>query len=181
MDRAADITRMLNLAAEGDQAAAERVYEAVYDDLKALAAGIASGERAPGTMHATALVNEAYLRLCGQGHQHWENRRHFFGAAARAMQRVLAERGRRRGPAALTLGDAGAPVSEDRVDWEAFGAALESLRQRDARSHEIVMLRFFSGLGVELTGELMGVSPRLVKREWRFARAWLYRQLINGV
>lgn len=181
MDAETDITRMLHLAAQGDQSAAQRLFEAVYLELYGIAAGLVAGEQPGGTVHATALVNATYLRLCGQGHQEWENRRHFFGAAARAMQRILIEHGRRRTahprPSLVTLGDVESPVEETRVDWEALSEALEVLRQRDARMHEVVMLRFFAGQTVELTAELMGISPRLVKREWHFARAWLYRQL----
>lgn len=176
MPESHDITRLLTLAVEGDAAASNQLYEALYADLHTLAASLVARERPGATLHATALVNEAYLRLQSP-EQPWQNRRHFFGAAARAMQRILIERARRKRPSLVSLGDAEAAIPEDNVDWEALSTALDTLHQRDARMHEVVMLRFFAGQTVEFTAELMGISPRLVKHDWHFARAWLSQQL----
>jgi RNA polymerase sigma factor (TIGR02999 family) len=174
-----NITTLLNLAAAGEAGAADRLYEAIYSDLHQIAALLVARERPGAILQATCLVHEAYIRLGGNGAdgQHWQNRRHFYGAAGRAMQRILIERGRRRRPVLMTLGDAEASVREDDVDWDSLAAALETLRGRDPRMHEVVMLRFFAGQSVENTALLMGISDRLVEKEWHFARVWLHRQL----
>jgi RNA polymerase sigma-70 factor, ECF subfamily len=170
------ITRLLSLAAAGDPAAANDLYEALYADLHNLAATLLAQERPGISVTATSLVSEAYLRLRDPD-QPWESRRHFFGAAARAMQRILIERARRRRSVPITLGDHDAQVVESDVDWESLSAALDTLHQRDPRMHEVVMLRFFAGQSVENTAQLMGISERLVVKEWHFARAWLYRAI----
>ncbi|MHC4108409.1 MAG: ECF-type sigma factor, partial [Planctomycetota bacterium] len=144
---------------------------------------------APGhTLQATALVHEAYVRLVGEAALPWQNRAHFFGAAARAMRQILVDSARRR-RAAKRGGDRGRvgldqleiaadqPVLADPDQLLALDEAVDRLSQRDARKAQIVMLRFFAGLTIEQTAHAMSLSPTTVKDEWQFARAWLFNEL----
>ena len=195
-----DVTGVLNAAQAGDPRAAERLLEVLYDELRQLARARMAREPSGGagmTLQATALVHEAYLRVVGGGGgdaaggrpaQVWQNRGHFFGAAALAMRRILVERARaakrlRRGggkarldlDAAADLGAAAA--DETSTDLIALDEALARLEQLDERKAKVVSLRYFAGLTVEETAAALDLSPSTVKNEWAFARAWLHREL----
>ena len=185
-----DLTTLLNAAGAGDPAAADGILPLVYEELRALAHQRLAREANGGrqiTMQATGLVHEAYLRLVKDEQAHWNGRNHFFGAAALAMRRILVERARAaHGPKRgghlrrVELDDA-APGAEgpDAVDYVALDGALADLERHDPRLTRIVMLRFFAGLSVEQTAEVVGLSSRQIKREWNLARAWL-RQRMGG-
>ena len=177
-----DLTNLLMAAAAGDAAAHDRVLSCLYDELKALAHRKMQGERPGHILQTTALVHEAYARLFG-GHQiDWKNRRYFFGAAARTMKRILVEIARKqerdkRGKEKY------AELVASRASGSVVGVseALQSLDEVDPRKAEIVLLRYFGGLTVDQTAELMDLSPRTIDAEWHFARAWLHRELSRGL
>ncbi len=182
------ITAILDAASRGDEAARERLWSVVYDELHAIARRQLVGERAECTLQTTALVNEAYLRLVGDNDQGWSNRRHFFAAAARAMRCIRIDQARRRraekrggGRRPVDL-DVGQIVVDglDASELLALDEALDRLEQIDAEKAEIVMLRYFAGLTIVETAEVLGRSPRKVNSQWRFARAWLHRELSTG-
>jgi RNA polymerase sigma factor (TIGR02999 family) len=183
------VTRLLDAANRGEAGATEELLPLVYEELRRLARGQMRGE-APGgqTMQATALVHEAYLRLVGDADVQWENRGHFFGAAARAMRRILVERARSRGRIKrggdrerVEIDPGRLEGSESATDLVGLDEALNRLEAEDARKAEVVMLRYFAGLSIEETGAAMGLSPATVKNEWTFARAWLKRELERGM
>ena len=141
-------------------------------------------ERPAHTLQTSALVNEAYLRLVDQSQVHWENRGHFFGIAARLMRQILVDEARRRGYAKrgggaiqVTLDEARTIAQEQSANVMALDDALKSLEQIDSRQSRIVELRFFGGLSIEETAELLKVSPGTVMRDWTFARAWLRNEM----
>jgi len=187
-----DFTRELRAAAGGDAQAGERILPVVYGELRALARVRMRRERKDHTLQATELVHEAYLRLVSGTPAEWEGRGHFFAAAAEAMRRILIEHARARGrakrggdeqgraPKKLSLSLAGIADLADDTDPEdilALDEAMQRLEARDARMGQVVRLRFYAGLSIEETAEALGVAPRTVKRDWTFARAWLYEQL----
>lgn len=185
------VTQLLDAAASGDTLATERLFPVVFDELRRMAAGLMSREAGPHTLQPTALVNEAYLRLVGSREVAWQNRAHFFGAAALAMRRILIDRARhvkatrpRAGSieeeSALPTLDSNGPRERAAEDLIALDGALERLRARDQRQHDVVMLRFFAGLTVEQTGEALALSASTVKNEWAYARAWLMREIEQG-
>jgi len=156
----------------------------VYDELRKLAASKLAGEHNAHTLQPTALVHEAWLRLAGAQSQSWENRGHFFGAAAEAMRRILIDRARRK--QALKRGARPVAIDLDKVDVAAtaddetllrIDDALQKLAAHEAQAAELVKLRFFAGLNYEEAARAMGISERTAKRCWTFARAWLYREL----
>ena len=156
----------------------------VYDELRRLAHHYLRQERNDHTLQSTALVHEAYLRLAGQNPPQWQNRAHFFGIAARIMRQILVEyaRGRntsKRGGDAcrITLDDSIAQPQQTDVDVVELDRALTELSELDEQQGRIVELRFFAGLTIEDTSEVLGVSPATVKRDWVTARAWLYRAM----
>jgi len=161
-----------------------RLAPIVYDELRQLAAAQLRRERPGHTLQPTALVNEAYLRLVGASQPPWGNRGAFFGAAAQAMHRILIDHARRRmrqkrggGAPPVSLSRAG-PTSWDEPErLLALDEALRRLVEVDARSAEVIKLRYFGGLSITQTAEALGVSERTVKREWSFARAWLRHEL----
>ena len=156
----------------------------VYAELRRLAAVLA-GRLPPGqTLTATALVHEAYLRLVGTQDPGWEGRRHFFGAAARAMRDILVEQARRKaaakhggGAQRVELTEGLAVIEPPAADVLAVDEAIQQLQQEKPRLAEIAMLRYFAGLSVDETAAVLGISPSTLAREWRFARAWLVRRL----
>ncbi|MBL8990574.1 MAG: sigma-70 family RNA polymerase sigma factor [Phycisphaerae bacterium] len=180
-----EVTRLLGRASGGDRKATEELFPLVYDELRALAQRHMAAEREGHTLQATALVNEAYLRLVGSGDAGWESRGHFFGAAAQAIRRILTDHARSRGrlkrgggargveldEAMLTTGEEGG------VDLVALDEALRNLAAADAHKARVVELRFYAGLTVEQTAMALGVSQSTVARDWQFARAWLHREL----
>lgn len=177
-----DISRLLQAAAEGDALAADAVVPLVYDELRAIAAAELRRMRPGGTLDATALVNEAYVRLVGRDVR-FANRRHFFFAAARAMRDVLVEharRGSRRREIEAEVHDESARRSEPLAPADrmlAIDAALPRLQAAEPRAYDVVMLRFFGGLTNEQVGEVLGITTRTVDRDWRFARAWLFEAI----
>jgi RNA polymerase sigma-70 factor (ECF subfamily) len=178
-----NITRLLETAARDPRAAA-RLYDAVYNELQALARSSMRRESSGHTLQPTALVNEAYLRLLPGEGSGWQNRGHFFGAAAQAMRRILVDHARRRnavkrgdGAIRVTFSDLNVDSEEADVDVEALDEALKQLRQEDERLEQVVTMRYFAGLSIEQTAAALGTSPATVKRDWNFARAWLFERL----
>lgn len=191
VDPAERVTQLLEAAARGESRAAEELLPLVYEELHRLARRRLADEPPGGTLQATALVHEAWLRLVGSAEaaadERWNGRGHFFGAAARAMRRILVERARRRGGlrhggalARVELTESVAVGAEESLDLLALDAALTRLEALDARRAEVVALRFFAGLTVEETARALDVSPGTVKNDWAFARAWLHRELERG-
>ena len=181
------VTEVLNELAKGDERALDRLLPVVYRELKRLAAGYLRSERAEHTLQPTALAHEAYLRLVGREEIQWQNRAHFLGVAARAMREILVDHARRRkalkrgGGQALTLYDESLPVAGGRpVAFDDLDQALVDLARFSERQAKVVELRYFGGLTIEETGEVLGISPVTVKRDWATARAWLYRELTGS-
>ena len=175
-----DVTQILAAIDQGDHDAFERLLPIVYDELRMLARQQMSRERSDHTLQATALVHEAYLRLIGGQDLTWANRRHFFQSATEAMRRILIEHARRKkrqkrggGHRPIPLDAVELAVQGNSEDLLALDDAIQRLEEQDARAAEVVRLRFFAGLDIEETAKLLDVSPRTVKREWMFARAWL--------
>ena len=181
------ITILLEAVQRGDPRAAENLLAQVYHELRALAARKMSREACGHTLQPTALVHEAWLKLSA-GSPSWENRAHFFGAAAEAMRRILVDRARqrhaqRRGGGdqqriALEDADIAAPGTDDEL--LAIHEALDALAAHDARKAELVKLRYFTGFTIEQAAELLGISVPTAKRDWRYARAWLYREMTGA-
>jgi RNA polymerase sigma factor (TIGR02999 family) len=181
----ADITALLDRWHEGDREAFEALIELVYGELRTIAYRLLRDERADHTLQPTALVNEAYMRLQGVRELRLENRRHFFGAAAKAMRRVLVDHARQKkaakrgGPDLQRVGITSAldaPI-DMRIDFELLDEALERLAEVAPDKARVVELRYFAGLSIEETAAIMASSPATVKRHWTFARAWLFRAL----
>jgi len=180
-----EVTRILSAIEQGDPQAAEKLLPLVYDELRKLAAARLSDEKPGQTLQATALVHEAYLRLLGgQPDQSWDNRGHFFAAAAEAMRRILLNRARDRGRLKRYAG--GQRIDLDTIevaldtpddDLLALDEALAQLAAEDATSAELVKLRFFAGLTLREAAESLGVPRRTADRSWAYARAWLYDRL----
>ncbi len=180
-----DVTQLLSAAGSGDRQALENLYRLVYGELRVLAESGMRREMAGHTLQPTALVNEVYLRL-NPGSAGFENRRHFFGAAAQAMRRILVDHARRKqaekrgqGLERVTLSDLDVSAPEEDLDVLAVNDALERLAQQDPRLSEVVNLRFFAGMSIEDTARALETSAATVKRDWTFARAWLCEQIEN--
>jgi RNA polymerase sigma factor (TIGR02999 family) len=178
------VTSLLARASEGDRQATDALLPLVYEELRQLADRFLAAEQRSATLQPTALVHEAYLRLVGSDPAGWENRAHFFGAAARAIRRILVDRARarraaRRGGVRPLRLDTHAPlaVPGPSLDMLALDEALAKLASVDAQKARMVELRFFGGLGVDETAAALGVSPSSVDRDWVFARAWLHRAM----
>lgn len=182
-----DITRLLIDWSNGSQEALAQLLPLVYGELRRAARRSLRRERPNHTLSGTALVNEVYLQLVDQTAVQWQNRAHFFGIAANLMRQILVQHARRNQTAKrggserrLSLDEASVIATERSVDLVALDDALSDLANRDARKGRIVELRFFGGLSTEETAEVLGISPRTVKREWRLAKAWLYHELNQG-
>ena len=183
-----EVTQLLHEWSQGDRAALDKLIPIVYDELRRQAANYMRRERAGQSLQTTALVHEAYLRLVDQRAVEWQNRNHFFAIAAHLMRRVLVDHARqhqavKRGGAELKLqplDDAEATGEGEDIDLVALDEALERLALLDEQQSRVVELRFFSGLSVEETAEVLKVSTRTVKREWRSAKAWLRAELARG-
>ena len=179
-----EVTRILQAAEQGDRQAAEELVPLVYGELRKLAAWRLNQEAAAHTLQATALVHEAYLKL-SPGEEQWENRKHFFSAAAEAMRRILIDRARRRkavkhgGDMQRTQWTENDIAGPDHDDEELLGIheLLDRFAATEPRKAEVVKLRYFIGLTIEETAEALGVSTPTAKRDWTFARAWLFREL----
>jgi RNA polymerase sigma-70 factor, ECF subfamily len=180
-------SELLKKAAEGDDTAVSRLMPLVYDELRRLAASYLRRERPGQTLQATALVNEAYIRLISERAHSFQNRTHFLAIAALSMRQILVQRARRRNaakrggdPERITLDEQLLPAgggSPGDVDVLALDAALERLAALDERQAKVVELRYFGGLTIEETADALGISPATVKRHWTLARAWLRREL----
>jgi RNA polymerase sigma factor (TIGR02999 family) len=180
-----DVTGLLRAWGNGDHGALERLTPVVYEELRRLARRYLRGERAGHSLQATALVNEAYVRLVDYKRMQWQNRAHFFAVSAQLMRRILVEHARRRnlkrGGAVqhVSLEDA-AEVGQGRpTDLVALDDAMNALGRFDARKVQVVEMRFFGGLSVEETAEVLKVSPVTVMRDWNTAKAWLHRELTS--
>lgn len=178
------VTDLLAQWRAGDRDALDALMPLVYEELRRLARHYLRQERSDHTLQSTALVHEAYMRLVGQNSPEWKSRAHFFGVAARLMRQILvdharASRAAKRGGDSLklTLNEALAGSKEKDLDILALDDALNNLTQLHPQQSEIVELRFFSGLSIEDTSEVLGVSPATVKRNWTTARAWLFREM----
>jgi RNA polymerase sigma-70 factor, ECF subfamily len=182
-----DVSQLLADWSNGDQAALDKLLPLVNTELRQLARCYMRRENPGHTLQTSALVNEAYLRLIDQKTVRWQNRAHFFGIAAQLMRRILIDHARshhyaKRGGGALRVSlDEAAAVTEARAaELLAVDEALEKLTAMDARKGRIVELRFFGGLSLEETAEVLGISSPTVQREWRAAKAWLHRILSEG-
>ncbi|MGQ0628042.1 MAG: sigma-70 family RNA polymerase sigma factor [Phycisphaerales bacterium] len=178
------VTLLLRAVSEGDSRASEELLPLVYEQLRRLA-GSRMNKEAPGqTLQPTALVHEAYLRLVGDQDVRWDNRGHFFGAAALAMRRILVDRARdrsrlKRGGDRQRVELVEQAVADDppTTDLVGLDEALTKLEQADRRKHDIVMLRYFAGLTIDETAAALSLSPATVKAEWAMARLWLCRAM----
>jgi RNA polymerase sigma factor (TIGR02999 family) len=178
------VTQLLLAWSQGDQAAVGRLVPLVHKELRRLAHHYMAGERRHLTLQTTALVNEAYLRLIDSSQVQWQNRAQFFAISAQLMRRILVDFARarqadKRGGEAnqVSLEEAGEVAQPLRADFVALDEALNALAAIDLRKSRIVELRFFGGLSVEETAEVLKISARTVKREWSVAQAWLHREL----
>jgi RNA polymerase sigma factor (TIGR02999 family) len=180
------VTRVLRDAAAGDRDAAAKLLPLVYDELRALARSHLSRTPPGNTLQPTALVHEAYLRLLAGGDPTWDDRRHFFTAAARAMRNILVDQARRKSAVKhggdrqrVPLDAEDLPIAAPADDLLALEAALSQLEQADPRKAHIVMLRYFAGLTAEQTAEALDLSVPTIDREWRFARSFLHARLAD--
>jgi len=180
----AEVTRLLLAWSDGDETALERLMPLVYAELRRLAERYMGREHAGHTLQTTALINEAYLRLVTARGVRWQNRAHFFAVSAGAMRRILvdfarARRNLKRGGGAwpVPLEDAIVPAATRSADLLALDDALARLAVLSPRQGRVVELRYFGGLTEEEVGEVLHVSSRTVRQDWRLARAWLYREL----
>ena len=183
-DRSRNVTRLLQTIGQDEPRRAEELLPLVYEELRSLARARMAAEAPGQTIQATVLVHEAYLRLVGDEDPGWNGRRHFFGAAALAMRRILVEQARRKarlkhggGRERVELDDADAAIQPPRDDVVAVDEAVRRLEERDPRKGRIVNLRYFAGLTAEETAQALGVSLGTVEREWRFIKAWLQEEL----
>jgi RNA polymerase sigma factor (TIGR02999 family) len=181
------VTELLAAVSQGEAAAQNRLWSLIYNELHALARRQMAHEPPGRMLQATSLVNEAYLRLFGDAPVQWANRRHFFAAAAQAMRRIRIDEARRRCRLKRGGGRQRAPDDEEAVVFDqdhievlAVDEALDQLQEVDPRQAEVVLLRYFAGLTVEETANALDVSPKTVNNDWRFARAWLHRELSKG-
>jgi RNA polymerase sigma factor (TIGR02999 family) len=178
------LTQLLVRWRGGDREALDALMPLVYDELRRLAHYYLQRERSDHTLQSTALVHEAYMRMLGQKLPDWQNRAHFFGVAARLMRQILVEYARghqaakRGGDACKVTLDEGALVSQKAdVDVILLDDALHDLAKLDEQQSRIVELRFFAGLSIDDTSEVLGISPATVAREWTTARIWLHREI----
>lgn len=180
-----DVTRILSAIEKGDRQAGEQLLPLVYDELRKLAAQRLKDEKPGQTLQATALVHEAYLRLVGaEEEQGWDNRGHFFAAAAEAMRRILLNRARdkkraKRGGERRRVDLDQIEIALDTSDEQliALDEALTKLAEEDPDLARLVSLRFFAGLSLKDTAAFLGLAPRTAVRQWAYARAWLYARL----
>lgn len=183
-DAGTHVSRILGEVRAGNLQASDELLPLVYAELRRLARSRMAREKHAHSVQPTSLVHQAYLRLLGDEHPHWEGRGHFFAAAAEAMRRILIERARQR--ASLKRGgnlrrveydEEQAVFDAEGLDMLALDAALEQLEAQDAAMANVVKLRYFAGLTVPETAEVMGISPRSVNRLWTASRAWLHREM----
>jgi RNA polymerase sigma factor (TIGR02999 family) len=178
------VTRLLVDWSKGNEQALEQLTPLVYGELKRLARSYLRRERSDHTLQSTALVHEAWMRLVDQKHVVWQNRAHFFGVAAQLIRRILVDYARNRhaakrgaGAVKLSLEEVVETPRQRPLDLVSLDDALETLERMDAQQARVVELRFFAGLSIEETAEVLRISPATVKRDWTAAKAWLYRDL----
>jgi RNA polymerase sigma factor (TIGR02999 family) len=182
-----NVTQLLLKWNGGDATALDALIPLVYNELRRLARYYLTQEKQGQTLSSTALVHEAYLRLVDQREVTWQNRAHFFGVASQMMRRILVDHARKRGAVkrggdalTLALDEAMTQPQQHELDLVALDEALAGLAKLDERQSRLVELRFFGGLSIEETSEVLGVSAPTVKRDWASARAWLFRELSRG-
>jgi RNA polymerase sigma factor (TIGR02999 family) len=181
-----DVSKLLRAWSGGEQSALEKLTPVVYNELHRLASRYMRRERPGHSLQTTALVNEAYMRLVDYKRMQWQNRAHFFAVSAQLMRRILVERARRHnlkrggGKPHVSLEEAAAVSGGRATDLVALDDAMNELARRDPRKVQVVEMRFFGGLSVEETAEVLKISPVTVMRDWSTAKAWLYRELASG-
>ena len=179
-----EVTQLLVAWSNGDRSARDELMPLVYEELRRLAHRYMDRERPDHTLQTSALVNEAYLRLIDQKDVHWQNRAHFFGIAAQMMRRILVDYARKRGFVKRGGDLRSVPIEQVMIvsperaeEVVALDEALKALAEIDGRKTQIIELRFFGGLSIEETAEVLGVSPGTVMRDWTLAKAWLRREM----
>jgi RNA polymerase sigma factor (TIGR02999 family) len=182
-----EVTRLLADWSRGDRSALDKLLPLVHAELRRIAQRQMSRERPGHTLQATALVNEAYLKLAGQEGFEWHDRAHFFAVCAQVMRHILIDHARSHardkrggGAAQVSFNEAAVMAAEQAGDFVALDEALRALEAVDPQKGRIVELRYFGGLSIEETAEVLKISPRTVRREWRRAKAWLYRMIAEG-
>ena len=183
-----NVTQLLIGWGKGDKEALDELLPIVYDELRRQAARYLRRERAGHTLQTTALIHEAYLRLVDQKNVKWQNRAHFFGIAAQLMRRISVDHARTKKRAKrggsdvwVSLNEATTVVKTQDLDVLEIDEALTRLTEIDKQQGKIVELRFFSGMTVDETAEVLGISTATVKRDWSMARAWLHREISGGI
>src|SRR6185503_9582055 len=183
-----DVTQLLSAIDAGDRKTADQLLPLVYGELRKLAAVRMANEKAGQTLQATALVHEAWLKLAGDGNQHFANRRHFFKAAATAMQQILVDNARRKQRLKHGANLAGEELHESRIavsvpseELLAVNDALAALTLEDPQAAEVVQMRYFVGMSVPEIAAALDLAPRTVDRHWAFARAWLKRTIRSSL
>jgi RNA polymerase sigma-70 factor, ECF subfamily len=178
------LTELLSDWQQGDRTALSKLTPLVYDELRRIAHRYVQRERNGHTLETTALVNEAYLRLAGQKKIEWQNRAHFFAVTAQVMRHILIDHARRRqyakhgaGARQVSLAEAETMSQERAAELVALDEALDELAKLDARKSRVVELRYFGGLGLEETADVLNISVMTVRRDWRAAKAWLFRRM----
>jgi RNA polymerase sigma factor (TIGR02999 family) len=179
-----EVTQLLIAWSNGDQTALDQLMPLVYGELRRMAKRYMAGQSPGHTLQTTALIHEAYLKLVGQKEKQWQNRVHFFGVAAQAMRHILVDYARSRQATkrggemhAISLDEAAMVMEEQTADLVALDDALNRLAELAPRQSRLVELRYFGGLSVEETAEVLKVSPETATRDWRMAKAWLLREL----
>lgn len=179
----AEVSRLLRAWGDGDRAALDRLTPIVYEELRRLARHYMRGERPGHSLQTTALVNEAYMRLIDYKSMQWQNRAHFFAVSSQLMRRILVDHARRHnlkrggGVQHVSLEETAVLGDGRAADLVALDDAMNALAQLDPRKVQVIEMRFFGGLSVEETAEVLKVSPVTVMRDWSTAKAWLYREL----
>jgi RNA polymerase sigma factor (TIGR02999 family) len=181
-----NVTQLLVDWRQGDQSALARLTPLIYDELRRIAHRYVQHERPGNTLQTTALVNEAYLRLAGRDQPAWQNRAHFFAVTARVMRHILIDHARRRHYLKhggqfqqVSLQEAVSMSAERAAELIALDEALDELKAFDARKSDVVELRYFGGLSLEETAAALEISVMTVRRDWRAAKAWLFRRMSN--
>jgi len=179
-----DVTQILDAVHRGDASATDKLLPLVYDELRKIAAHKMSGEAAGHTLQPTALVHEVWLRLAGSNEQAWQNRAHFFGAAAEAMRRILVEHARKKqalkrgaGAEHEQLNESALVLTAPPDELLAVHDALDGLAREDPAAAELVKLRYFVGMTMEEAASALDLAPRTAERTWTYARAWLHREI----
>ena len=188
MEEPQDVTRLLIEWSKGDQLVLNDLFPLVYGELQKIARRYLRNERRAITLQTTALVHEAYLKLIDQNRVEWQNRAHFYGIAAQAMRRILLDHARKRlaekrgsGANAISMDDGVIEISDERAtELVDLDDALNRLAEMDPQKGRLVELRYFGGLSIEETAEVLGVSVPTVNRGWRAAKAWLSKELARG-